>query len=254
MKTQNMTYRSVLLSLGLGFTLMSCGASKSTDDMASRLSPGSVTSSGKPVAWCNSGASANYAASQKAYIDSNNNWNPQYGYVKFTALPQGFTNNNRYIQFYRWMVASDNTASIDATPLKFQIYDLSTNQLLSDWRTSLGWNSLASIKSATGMNDINGLFKRIVLKLDIRDVKGEYDVLRTAIYRTSDNLVEEQFDALIPVFNANPADYAIEVTPEGNRLRPQTLQDKHPLKGTSMSSSEYAARMEAYCDVFKTYN
>lgn len=248
-----------VLTLSIGLMLLSCGSSKSTDSFSSRLTPGSLSTSNKPLAWCNSGASPNYAANQKAYKDANGNWNPQYGFLKFTAVPQSFANNNRYIQFYRWMASVDPTSlvqstSLDSTPLRFMIYDLSTNQPLTDWRTTLGWGSLASIQSSMGIVDVTSFFKRIALYIDIRDQQGEYDVLRTVIYRTADNMVDEQFDSLLPVFNANPADYAVESSSTGNRPRAQVLQDLHPLKGTALSDSEYTARMNSLCDTFSMIN
>lgn len=239
-----------LFVVGTSLTMMtSCGSLKS-DDLSSRLSPEDITSGTKPVAWCNQGNSESYSANLKAYKNANDQWMPQYIYLKFTDIPSSFSQDQRYFQFYRWMASSDGTTSLDSSALEYRAIDLNTNKVISDWKKTMGWSSLSTARTQVGVTDVAGFFKRVAFQIDLRDVRGEYDVLRIASYKTGNNLVDEDFDILMPVFYANPGDYQYE--PDG-RPRADVLKQLHPLRGTSLSSSEYQARTDSFCDVFSEY-
>ncbi|MBK7961487.1 MAG: hypothetical protein IPK04_09985 [Bdellovibrionales bacterium] len=234
----------VLLSL----TLLACGPSKTESELSSRVSPTDATSTTKPLALCNGGASTQFVLHQKAYLNDSPTWDPNFVYVKFKQVPSTFATDSRYIEFFRWMAASDGTTSLDHSRLRFQIVDLSTNKLISEtWRNTLSWPELGNAASATGISSAADLFKRLAFKIELNDPGGEYDVLRTQIFKFGKTAPEEYFDQLIPVFYANPADYAIE--PAGS-ARAQILQNMHPLHGTALSNTDYASRMSAFCDTF----
>lgn len=253
--TQSLLINSLILMAAL--TMLSCGSSKdSSYDMSSRLSASQVSAGGKPMAYCNQGASGYMTGNTKATVP-NGVWNPQYIIYKLSNVPTSFTNDQNYIQFFRWMSSSDGTNFIDKTALKYRVIDLATTNTLSvsghdeitDWKSSLGWSSLSKVSSSLGITDTQTMFKRIALLIDLRDTKGEYDVIRTAYYQTSTNslVTNGAFDMLLPIFYANPADYA---TDTNGSARSPSLTKIHPLVGSSLSTSEYQARMDTYCDVF----
>ncbi len=231
--------------------MLSCGPSKTDSELSSRMTPAEVTSTSKPIALCNGAASGQYAISQKAYLDDSPTWNPNFVYVKMKQVPSTFATDSKYIEFFRWMASSDGKTSLDQTRLRFQIIDLSTNNLISEtWRETLSWPELSHAATTTGISTATALFKRLVFKIELNDPGGEYDVLRAQLFKFGSRSPEGYIDQLIPIFHANPADYALE--PAGT-ARAQILQDMHPLHNTTLTAAEYKTRMSAYCDVFKEF-
>lgn len=239
--------RLVLLTLGL--SLMACGPSKMSSDLSSRMTAEEIKSSDKPLAKCNGGESSNMGAQLMAALDPSGGWSPTYVYLKFNKIPSALETNGLYIQFFRWAAASSGTTTVDPVPLKFQIMDMSSRTVLSSaWKNIVAWPELATAISATGISDTTSLFRRIGFRIDLRDLTGEFDVLRTSLYLYGQTSTAEMFDTLLPIFHANPADYAKE---SSGVPRAAVLQGLHPLRGTTLSNAEYTSKMDAFCAIFQ---
>jgi hypothetical protein len=240
-----------IIVIGLGISLLSCGSNKnsSESELASRLDPGEVMTTTKPVALCNGASSPNYTVYQKAYLDSSPQWNPVYVFAKLKQFPASFATASRYIEFFRWKADSTGPAFLDPSPLQFQVIDLNTNLPISQtWRKSLSWVDLSEAIQATGLSTPATLFARIAFKIDLDDPAGDYDVLRTQVYPFGSKTPEEFSDGLIPIFHASPVDYAFE--PSGT-TRARVLQNLHPLRNTTLSAEEQTSRMNSFCEIFK---
>lgn len=245
MKAQSTLKLLVLLSLTA--TLAACGqAGDNSADLASRT-PGTNTGSGssKPVAICNKASGSGMTAQLKAAYNSTTG---QYRFdsvlMKISNVGSNFVSGTDYINLWRWM-ANPTSTYLDQVPLNFYVYDTVTNQYITGQRSAVSWAELSPWASKWGVS-AEGLFQRIAFIVDVRDANGEFDALKITTYTSSGSL-SSSMDMLLPLYYANPADYAYE---SNGTARASVLQNLHPLKsmaGQGWSSSQFQSVANSYC-------
>jgi hypothetical protein len=234
-----------LILLLCGLSLGACGTSNNpsgSTDSSSRA----LENSTKPLAYCNQATNTSFDVHLKAYTESSEAVRPDLVYVKADSLPSDFGKDESYLSFFRWKANSTNSPSLDSKALKFAILNASTKEYLTDWRTSIRWSDISAISVSLGVYYPNQFFNKVIVLVDLKDTTGEYDALKITQYGLGTNKSISSIDALIPIFHADPADYAIES--DGSQ-RAYALQKIHPfadLKG-QRSSSEFLKMSEAFC-------
>jgi hypothetical protein len=214
--------------------LLSCGATKSGSgatslDFASRIDDTAVVSSDKPLAYCNRAENDKMTIDLNAYIDDLNKVHTDMTLLKLKKIDVSFVNNPYYIQFFRWKASSKGSTYLDEDPLEFRVYDASGS--FSDvYRNYLDWSYLKSSIQHLGFSgtDLNALISKVVFLVNLNDPRGDYDAIKAVIYeedKSGNGSVISQQDMLIPVFYANPADYA---TDRDGTARPDVLKTIHP--------------------------
>lgn len=238
--------------------LFSCGAGK--DDLASRVDGSEAETTDKPLAECSQADVEGLQVNLKAAYDEKGKWNPDRVYVSIKlSNPELFRLGGEYIQFLREMSLSTGKISLDPDKLRFRLVTFQEGKATKleeeEWRTALGWPSLSLVRSNLGIDDVGAFFDKVGLEIELRDKKGDYDVLHSVVYKASDNTAKNRTEQLIPLFYASPGDYQYENVSgdyAGKKRveRSPRLRALHPLAGQSMSSSEYKSAVEAFCSPF----
>ncbi len=248
MKTTNKLFTSIL-TISAALFLSACGASKQQTgfiDNSSRVVP-NTSSATKPLAYCNQGTGTEISAKLKAYTDASNIARMDYVYVRMTALPKNFTSDSTYISMWKWLSNSGGYTYLDSSALRFILVNASTGQALTDWKTTLRWSDVSSIATNMTATSVEDFFSKVNILVDLKDVQGEYDVLKITNYDVLTNKSVSQTDALLPMFYANPADYAYEAN---GAERAQVLQGLHPFKNQlnqGFSSAQFEAMAKNLC-------
>lgn len=233
MKAQKiLTLTLITLSIAL---LSSCGTSKSNvtpnEIQSSSVAPIEISST-QTLANCNRVSSDDISLNTSVVTDpSNGQINPDWIKIKFNFLSANTTQTGYTIRFYKWRVLG-SSAQLDANPLSFATYNLSTGQ--SD-------NNLLTSVFTTQINKQSGYFVR----LD-DDAQYPYQVLKVVVYKT-DGSVAAQSDILIPQFSASPIDY--KKNADGT-VRAENLQKLHPLYGvdtSAWSQTQLKQQFDQYC-------
>lgn len=243
-------FLKIFLTVSAAAFLTACGSNKNqanSSDFSSR-SPVSTTttSSTKPLAYCNHGAGTEINMKLKNYTDSSNTARMDFVYVRMTSLPANFKDSTTYISMWKWLSNSSGYTYLDSTSLQFILLDSSNGQALTGWKNTLRWSDIVTTASGMGITDVQTFFDRVNILVDLKDTKGEYDVLKITNYDLSTNKAISQTDALLPLFYANPADYAYEA--DGS-ARSQVLQRLHPFS-SNMNQGYTTAQFQSMANDF----
>lgn len=237
-----------LLSLSLLGTLSACGSKKESGavDTSSRIVPTDTTSTAsKPYAYCNSGTGSEISAKLKAY-STGESYNVNYILVRLTSLPANFAENASYISMWKWLANSSGSTYLDGTALNFMLFDVASGKALTTWKKTLMWKDISDAANAKNISDPKAFFENITILVELRDVAGDYDVLKVTNYELGSNTMISQMDALLPIFHADPSDYAVE----GNgAARAGVLQGLHPFKDHAgkFSASQFQTMANDLC-------
>lgn len=248
MKTTNKLF-SAILTISSALLLSACGASKQQAgviDDSSRVVP-NTSSTTKPIAYCNQATGSEISAKLRAYTDASNVARMDYIYVRMTALPASFSSDSTYISMWKWLSNSGGYTYLDSSALRFILVSASNGQALTDWKTTLRWSDVSSIAAKMSATTPEAFFAQVNILVDLKDVQGDYDVLKITNYDVLTNKSVSQTDALLPLFYANPADYAFEAN---GGERAQVLQGLHPFKNQlnqGFTSAQFEAMAKNLC-------
>lgn len=226
--------------------LSACGASNQSLNSSSTL-PNTYLSSDKPLASCSETVGTDLKGRLQAVKDSAGNVRSDLVYLRLTALPSGFSSGSNYIAMWKWLANSSGYTYLDGTALEFKLINASTSQEITGWRTTLTWSDVSAAASNMGVADAQAFFNKVKIMVNLKDTKGEYDVLKVTSYESSTNKAVSQADGLIPLFYANPSDYAYE---SDGSLRADILESLHPLKSYTsqgFSGAQFKSMAEALC-------
>ena len=251
MKAQSQKILTLALLATLSLMMTACGSAKQSssgsDDLASRSTGSDVTQSANKFAYCNAGSATNFKANIMAYMDTAGNVRYDYMKVKWTTIPSHFSNEATYFNMWRWKANSSGQTYIDPTPVEFRLEYIATGNPVTGWRNNLSWTELKSIAAKHNFSNALDLFKYVRAVVNIKDTAGEYDVLKIALYNKSNNTLVEQMDVLMPIFSANPSDYAVE---SNGASRPSVLRNLHPynsMQSQGWSTSHYVSLANSNC-------
>lgn len=248
---ENMSMKAKLLAVALmSLSLAACSGGSATNsvDLASR-STTSTTDTTKAWIQCNAATGSNVDVHLMAWYENANTLRNDLMKVRLYRLPSDFASSNSYVQMFRWQGNTAGSVYLDSTPLQFEVWDgVSGAQLLSA-RSSVRWNDVSTAASQLGITDPTTFFRRAILKVDLRDPNANFDALMTVLYNSS-NVEREHVNALLPVFDANPSNYA---TDSDGSARNQALMNLHPFRtsiGQGWTTADYMARAQTFCSGF----
>lgn len=250
-KNQKTNLRLLAGLILLSFYMIGCGSSKSSNsqDFASR-NTGVTTTQSKSVAYCNQGSSSQMKMNLAAF-DDNGTILPNLVKAKLTQVPSGFESNSGFIQIWKWKANSTGATYIDPTPVSFYMESIDLGMAVTNNSTFIRWADLSQLATSLQTNNATDFFKKVRFIVDLKDTLGEYDALKVVYYDQTGKMMD-QFDMLIPIFSANPTDYAVEA--DGS-IRAQILQALHPFQNQvtqGWSASHYQTLANDYCAPFTT--
>lgn len=240
---------TTLLTLAALSLLTACGASNQVEgssDSASRDVTNTIgDAQTKSLAYCNQGSGSEITGKMKVFVDSANYVRMEYVYLRLTALPATFKSGNSYISLWKWLANPTGYSSLDSSPLSFALMNPTTGQYLTSWKTTLKWSDVSTIASGMGYTDPQTFFNNVNILVDLKDPNGQYDALKVANYDSSTNKAVNTMDALLPLFAANPKDYAND----NGSVRASVLQNLHPFKASAgqFTTQQYQAMANNFC-------
>jgi hypothetical protein len=232
--------------------LSACGSHKSVDslELASRATETTISAStNKAWSKCNQATSGGgqFKMILSAYV--------QNGVIrsdlmngKLTLVPDNFVTSQEYFQMFRWQANSGGAAYLDQTPLQFRLINPANGQVLLSERTSIAWTEVATLASQMNISNPTDFFKKVVFVIDLRDPQAAFDALMVSIYRTN-NTSRDVANLLLPVFDADPAVYALE----NGKTRHTSLQALHPFKdklGQGWNDKDFQTWADGLCNGF----
>lgn len=247
MTTSNSNKMILTLSMTvIALSLTACGAKQSSEtEFASRATTTEISGSTKNLlAYCNKGSGTTFTAQTKAWIENNQVTRVDFIKGRLT-LPETFLTNGNYIQMFRWKANSSGQTYLDSNPVQFRVMN-NSNYALTPYISAMSWNTVSSAAGSIKATTAASFFSQTQLAIDLKDPYAEFDVLKVVVYNSSNQPVD-QVDLLIPVFSANPANYAVEST---GAARPTILRNLHPLKGMTgqnWSAEHYQTITNGYC-------
>jgi hypothetical protein len=236
------------ISLVLGLTLSGCSSGSSSSAAAPANNTSTLPISalgGEPLSECNGTTlSASGMSIELEDYYSNGVYNSGQIRAKITAVPAEFSNTSQaYFDFYRWEASSANVASIDPTPMTFDLIDPNNNnKILGTFNSNkLDQSAFAAIQSAKGITgDLTSL------ELVIHGTSSNYQVIRVAVKKSAGSATDtviDQGDILIPAFTANPNTYATSHVALLNGIHPL-----NSVSGNGNSSTQYQQYIHGlYC-------
>ncbi len=222
---------SAIINIGCGATQTSPGSSSDSSASASRIPVDTEEQSSKPFAYCNKSKITDLGAIIRTFVDSNSVVHNDFIRLNFRTLSSNFSSNNAYyIQFFRWKVSSANNIDFDSTPLSFRFESKSNFSVQSNYMTQLHWSTVKThfVNKGVTLNSVSDLFNKYNIVVDLKDPDASYDVLKIALYNGTQSVLED--DMLLPIFHANPDDYATETKNGVSSARSELLMGLHPLK------------------------
>lgn len=161
--------------------------------------------------------------------------------VRISSLVEAFDSNaDYYIQAFRWKM-NGSTAELDQTPLQFTLEKGNGSvSPISDAMSSINGTKIAQLRtsaSITGSGAVDFFSKTTMV---VSGVDYNWQAMKIVVYNGS--TVVGQADFLLPVFDANPNQYA--------STHHSTLNTIHPFwsqRTQSLSESEWANRTLSYC-------
>lgn len=247
MKTFTLT-KNMTLTLAAAALLSACaprGNDPGLTDLSSRLSD--TTTSTKSVASCNQASNAGTTVKLRAYVDASGAVLNQYMIVRLSELPSSFKSSQSYISMWRWMANPGGNTYLDSVALRFKIMNPATNSSVTDWKTTIRWSDVSTAASNLGYSDAQSFFSAMKIIVDLQDANGDFDVLKVTTYDASTNKSVGEVDALLPLFYANPTDYAYEAN---GSARASVLKTLHPFKSYAdqgYSTSQFVSMANAFC-------
>jgi len=243
MNTQT-TLKTVLILTVLAL-LTACGTSKSdsSSDLASRTTTATTTTTAAAqyLAYCNQKTQSGLSSDLEVYTDTSGNIRFDYLKMKITQIPADFSNGS-YLEFFRWQADSSGNVYLDPTPVQARVETLD-GTILTSFSAVTYWSEVAQIAANSGISDANTFFNNVRLVIDIRDPNAQFDALKVAYYNSS-NVATINMDMLIPIFAANPSDYAND----RGSTRATILQNLHPFAGMSnYTSAQYQTMSNNFC-------
>lgn len=230
-------------------SLTACGARSglegSLDSSSRETSTDTGTAGAANLAVCNQRSGTDMTAKLKVY-QSGNTINNNYIYVRMTNLPTSFKSGSNYIAMWKWLANTSGATYLDSSALNFALIDSTTGKSLTGWVTTLRWSDVKTAAAGLGITDPQTFFNRVNILVNLNDAAGEYDVLKISNYNASTNQAESQLDVLIPMFYANPNNYAID----NGGTRAGVLQNLHPFaaqKAQGWTSAQFQAMSNNYC-------
>lgn len=236
-----------------------CGASKSeggsTAESSRSVDSTTVTGAAKPIAYCNEASERNslFRVNVGAALNSNNQSDPNYLHLKITNVPSSFTDSTYHFAIWKWYAEGSSTY-VHPTALKFQIFRIDTGaELTTSSLSAINWTNISSLASQLGVTTPAAFFQKVRLLVYVDDASAMYDAITVGYHKTSTGVAEAQVDMLIPLFYANPADYARN---PDQSFRAQALIDKHPFKSIDTSgwtAATYSSRTNNFCAPLTQY-
>lgn len=218
-----------LIVLALSF-LTSCSSSKS-NQIAENSSRADINTL-QALANCNSFNSTDTNFNLAAVIEkTTGEINLDWIKFKINFLSLDMTQTGLVIKFFKWRILN-NKAELDANPLAFTTYSLSSGQTNSETLYSFPANKI---------NKQNAFYIRLN-----DDPVNPYQVFKFVVYK-ADGSIAHQSDVLIPQFSASPVDYK---TTANGTARSENLLKLHPLYSTDVSSwsqLELIKNYDQYC-------
>jgi len=241
--TQTTLKVALLLTVLTMFT--ACGmqtATQSNNDFASRtVVDSTAAAAAKNIAYCNQKAQGGLTAKLMVYVDATNKIRNDYMKVKIMQIPASFASGD-YIEFFRWQATAAGQIYLDPVPTQARFETLD-GRIITNFSPVIYWSQVSAIAAQNGMSDVNTFFQNVRLVVDIRDPQASYDVLKIAMYNSS-NTNTINMDMLLPSFFASPTDYALD----GGQPRANALQALHPFVGiTNWSAAQYLTTANTYC-------
>lgn len=240
METLTLTDKSLRIGmvLTIAVLLMSCGSDKtingSSDQLSRILPPTTGTGGNKPMAYCSQ--ALNSTSSLKTVLgtvyDTYGKVDPNYVSAKVMNVTDAFKDNNSYVAFWKWYAESSGFTYVSSSPLSFKVVNIQTSQEITGYLTTLSWSSISSIASSIGATTPSQFFQKVRFLVYLNDPSAQYDALTVGIHQSNDGVAISRVDALIPVFSADPRDYAVE--PNGS-ARAAVLQRLHPFYNSDYS-------------------
>jgi hypothetical protein len=227
--------------------MTACSNSNDTSsyDLASR----DIDSSGSNsyLAYCNQGSAANYTVKLQAYVASSTNQiNYNYAVMRLSSVPSTFTGGTSHFALWKWYADSSNAVTFNQTALQFYVYDTSTGDAITGWINTLKWSDISAKYASSGLTVANFLARlNIIVYLD--DPNAQYDVLELASYTTSTGALIGQLDMLLPVFAANPNDYATEANGSARAARLKALHPFASQASAGLTSAQFQTMSQNYC-------
>ncbi|MFV3410185.1 hypothetical protein [Bdellovibrio bacteriovorus] len=240
---------TTLLTLGALSMLTACGSSQQvagSTDSSSRTPVTDIGSaSSKALAYCNQASGNEITGKMKVFVDSSNYVRMEYVYLRLTSLPATFKSGNSYISLWKWLANPSGYTNLDTSALNFALMNPANGQYLTGWKTTLKWSDVVTVASGMGYTDPQTFFNNVNILVDLKDPNGEYDALKISNYDASTNKTINSVDGLLPLFSANPADYAND----GGSTRAGVLQKLHPFYGKSgqFTTSQFQSMANNYC-------
>jgi hypothetical protein len=238
METLNLTNKNLRIGMVLmiAVLLMSCGAGKSVDggsDLASRvLEP--VNNGPKPLAYCSQAVDSTTTTKVilgTAY-DMYEKPDPNYVHLKILNVPASFKDDNNYIALWKWYAESSGFTHVSSSPLAFKLINVQTGTEITSNVTTLSWGTISSLASQMNVSTPTEFFQRVRILVYLNDPSAQYDAVTVAFHAKSDGKAVNRVDALIPIFHADPRDYAVE---SSGSARAMVLQQLHPFYSSNYS-------------------
>ncbi len=228
--------------------LMSCGAAKTGagySDQSSR-----TLSSTKPLAYCNQTTDAAHSltANIGAFLNTSGGVDLNYLHIKLTNVPDTFTDNSHYFSFFKWYVDAGGNPITYNQPLSFKLVNIQTGQDMSGNLTRLKWNTVATLATGLNVTTPAQFFKKVRIFVFIDDPTGAYDAVTIGYHLESSGVADNRIDALMPVFEADPRDYAVS--------HAKLLSSLHPFAAADYSTwtaSIFTAKANDFCTALSQY-
>lgn len=259
MKTQSF-YLKLTLVLVTTALLSACGASKDSAnyDSSSRINLVDINTAAdgtnRPLAYCNQATNTQLSLAVSTYQDGETVSLTRMN-AKVLKIPTSFAQNKTYLEFHKYMISKTGVKSWGTERLAAHIYSIADGKLLASNKKYLYWADLQSAAAKLGVSTPEQFFKKTRIVIELDDVSGDYDALSVIYYDNEDNSVISQLDALIPVFDADPARYAVENDGQTTSTRSLTLQNLHPFKNQTnqgWTAQNYQTKANEFCSPIYT--
>lgn len=255
MRTQNF-YLKLTLLLVITAMMTACGASKGATgyDTSSRLAADEITNADtsiRPLAYCNQASNSILGSATSSYQDGETISLSKIN-MKITKLPSGFSQNKNYIEVLKYMVSPTGNKIWGTNRLYFSIYSIADGKTLATSRNYLFWSDLLSAAAKLNVATPEQFFKKARIVVDLDDAAGEYDAVSLVYRDHSNDAVVGQLDSLIPVFDADPVKYRVELdkTTGNTATRHISLQSLHPFKNyesQGWTATVYQTKAHEFC-------
>ena len=162
-------------------------------------------------------------------------------------VPSGIeTNDQEYIQFFRWKNSPSEGRVTDPSPIEFYFESRTTGAILNldDPATTISRATLQNMVNKSkdsGVNINNFLDSHIIV---LSKIEAQWDALLIATYDTSKGSSATGYaEALFPAFWANPNTYALShPSPSLQQLHPM-----HQYRTSGLTDAEFLAATDQFC-------